>query len=116
MTKKSKTAPKKPAAPKATKEANPADGKMAKAQLVDHLAANTELTKRQSADVVDAFIDVIVEAVKRGKSVTLPGVGTLSVRPTAARTGVRPGTNEKIEIPAGKKLGFKVSTTLKGTF
>ena len=114
MTKKSKPTAKKPAAPEATKGATSADGKIAKAQLVEHLAATTELTKRQSAEVVDAFLDVIVEAVKRGTSVTLPGVGTFSVRPTAARTGVRPGTSEKIQIPAGKKVAFKVASTLKG--
>ena len=40
------------------------------------------------------------------------GLGTLSVKATA-RTGVRPGTSRKIQIPAGKKVAFKVASTLK---
>lgn len=44
----------------------------------------------------------------------LPGLGTLSVRDTAACTGVWSGTSQRIQIPAGKKIDFKVANTLKG--
>ena len=59
------------------------------------------------------MIEVVVEALKSGKAVGLPGLGTLSVRATAARQGVRPGTSEKITIAAGKKVGYKVALDLK---
>jgi len=125
MTKKSTKAPaKKPAAaaPKAAKApakaaavAAPAESnKVAKTQLVEQIADKTGLTKKQSEEAVSAMLDVIVTAVKSGKSVGLPGLGTLSVKATAARTGVRPGTSEKSQIPAGKKVAFKVASTLKG--
>lgn len=87
--------------------------KIAKTGLVDAVAAQTDLTRVQSDAVVTAVLESLVNAVQEGKSVTLNGVGTFSVRATAARTGVRPGTTERIQIPAGKKLGFKVSSTLK---
>lgn len=45
----------------------------------------------------------------------LPGLGTLSVRATAAQNGVKPGTSEKIQIPADKKVAFKVASALKDT-
>ncbi len=124
MTKKSTKAPaKKPAATKTASKAAPAakaskpaeSTKVAKTQLVDMVADQTGLTKKQSEEAVSAMLDAIVTAVKGGKSVGLPGLGTLSVRATAARTGVRPGTSEKIQIPAGKKLAFKAATTLKGS-
>ncbi len=123
MTKKSTKAPaKKPAATKTASKAAPAKAskpaestKVAKTQLVDMVADQTGLTKKQSEEAVSAMLDAIVTAVKGGKSVGLPGLGTLSVRATAARTGVRPGTSEKIQIPAGKKLAFKAATTLKGS-
>ena len=120
MTKKStKAAPK--AAPKAPPKAAPAPAvaapaernKLAKTQLVDLIAEKSGLSRKQSGEMLDATLDIIVEALKGGKSVGLPGLGTLSVRETAARTGVRPGTTEKIEIPAGKKVAFKVAVTLK---
>ena len=83
-------------------------------ELVEMVADNTGLTKKQSEEAVSAMLDVVVDAIRRGQSVGLPGLGTLSVKNTAARTGVRPGTSEKIQIPAGKKVAFKVASTLKG--
>ncbi|MFC3834254.1 DNA-binding protein [Deinococcus sp. KSM4-11] len=122
MTKKSSKAPaKKPAAKAAAKPAakktatKAASTKVAKTQLVELVADKTGLTKKQSEEAVSAMLDAVVSAVKNGQSVGLPGLGTLSVKATAARTGVRPGTSEKIQIPAGKKVAFKVASTLKGT-
>lgn len=122
MTKKSTKAPaKKPAAKakaapqaQAAPQAEAAPGKVGKSQLVERVAEQSGLTKKQAGEVVDAAMDVIVEAVRQGQSVGLPGLGTLSVRETAARTGVRPGTSERIQIPAGRKVAFKVASQLKG--
>ncbi len=125
MTKKSKAAPvktpkaistktSKAAAPTASATA-PATtgGKIAKAQLVDMVAGKTGLTKVQSETVFSAVLDAVVRSLQDGKSVGLPGLGTLSVKETVARTGVKPGTSERIQIPAGKKVAFKVASTLK---
>ncbi|WP_425147271.1 HU family DNA-binding protein [Deinococcus sp.] len=106
----------KPAAKAATKAA-PAvaekSEKIAKTQIIDMLADKTTLNKKQAGEAVASMLDVVVEALKGGKSVGLPGLGTFSVAKTAARQGVRPGTSEKITIPAGKKVRFKVASTLK---
>ncbi|CAM3530249.1 HU family DNA-binding protein [Deinococcus frigens] len=118
MTKKTaKPAAKKPAAKAApaSKAASVASNKVAKTQLVEMVADKTGLTKKQSEEAVSAMLDAVVSSIKGGQSVGLPGLGTLSVKDTAARTGVRPGTSEKIQIPAGKKVAFKVASTLKGT-
>ncbi|WP_082505497.1 HU family DNA-binding protein [Deinococcus sp. Leaf326] len=89
--------------------------KIAKTQLVEQVADKTGLTKKQADEAVSALLDATVEALRAGKTVGLPGLGTMSVKTTAARTGVKPGTSEKIQIPAGKKVAFKVASTLKGT-
>lgn len=117
MTKKTAKAPAKKTAAKAAPapQAAPAESnKVGKAQLVDLMADQSTLTKKQSDAVFSSMLDLIVEALKGGKSIGLPGLGTLSVKATAARTGVRPGTSDKIQIPAGKKVAFKVASTLKG--
>lgn len=123
MTKKSAKAPAtKPAAKTPAVKAAPAakaapkaeSGKVAKTQLVELVAEKTGLTRKQSDEAVSAAMDAIVNAIRAGQSVGLPGLGTLSVKATAARTGVKPGTSEKIQIPAGKKVAFKVASTLKG--
>ncbi|RJF73799.1 MULTISPECIES: HU family DNA-binding protein [Deinococcus] len=108
MAKANKSAAKKPAA-RAT-----ASQKVAKTQLIEMVADKSSLNKKQAGEAVATVLDTIVEALRSGKSVGMPGLGTLSVTNTAARQGVRPGTSERITIPAGKKVRFKVATTLKG--
>ncbi|MBX8464698.1 MULTISPECIES: HU family DNA-binding protein [unclassified Deinococcus] len=122
MAKSSKPAAKKPAtrpaakASKAPVEAAPADaGKIAKTQIIDMVADRTTLNKKQAGEAVSTLVDCVIDALRSGHSVGLPGLGTLSIAQTAARTGVKPGTSERITIPAGKKVRFKVATTLKGT-
>ena len=111
----SKSTAKKPAAKAAPKRGATSSGKIAKTQIIDMVADKTSLNKKQAGDAVATMLDAIVGALKGGQSVGLPGLGTLSVAHTAARTGVRPGTSQKITIPAGKKVRFKVASTLKGT-
>lgn len=109
MAKANKPAAKKPAAKAAVSQ------KIAKTQLVEMVADKSSLNKKQAGEAVATVLDSIVSALQSGKSVGLPGLGTLSVTNTAARQGVRPGTSERITIPAGKKVRFKVATTLKGS-
>ena len=104
----------KPAARKSTARPT-ASNKIAKTQLVDMVADKSSLNKKQAGEAVATVLDAIVEALRSGKSVGMPGLGTLSVTNTASRQGVRPGTSERITIPAGKKVRFKVATTLKGS-
>ncbi|PYE52722.1 HU family DNA-binding protein [Deinococcus yavapaiensis] len=89
-------------------------GRLGKTDLADQLANRCALGKKDARATVDAFVDIVAEALRTGRSVGLPGIGTLSVRATAARTGVRPGTSERIQIPAGKKVAFKAASDLKG--
>lgn len=87
--------------------------KVAKTQLVALVADKTGLDRQQASDAVSTMLDAIVGALRDGQSVGLPGLGTLSVKATAARIGVRPGTREKMQIPAGKNVVFKASSTMK---
>ena len=102
-------------APAPTPPAKAASSKLGKTQLVEQLSEKTSLSKKQAAEVFDAFNDVVVDALRSGKSVGVPGLGTFSVKATAERQGVRPGTSERITIPAGKKVSFKIASNLKGS-
>ncbi|WP_084047636.1 HU family DNA-binding protein [Deinococcus hopiensis] len=90
-------------------------GKIGKAQLVETVAEMTGLSKKQSDAAVEAMLESVIGGLRAGQNATLPGLGTLSVKATTARTGVRPGTSEKIQIPAGRKVSYKVASTLKGS-
>lgn len=87
--------------------------KLNKSALAEQVAERTGLSKKQVDEAISTMLDTMVEALRGGQAVTLPGLGTLSVKDTAAREGVKPGTTEKIQIPAGKKVSFKVSVGLK---
>ncbi|WP_045235240.1 HU family DNA-binding protein [Deinococcus pimensis] len=104
----------KPAAKAESKPAAKAESsKLGKTQMVDLLASRSGLSKKDAAHAFDTLGDILVEALRSGQTVGMPGLGTFSVTATAERQGVRPGTTERITIPAGKKVRFKVASPLK---
>ena len=86
---------------------------MNKAELVAALAEKTGDTKKASETAVNAFIDVVTEALKKGEKVQLVGFGSFEVRKRAARKGRNPQTKEEIKIPASKAPVFKAGKALK---
>jgi DNA-binding protein HU-beta len=68
-----------------------------KADLVDQVAATTGLKKKDAKAAVDAFLVKVEQALATGNKVQLTGFGSLEVRKRKARTGVKPGTKEKIK-------------------
>ena len=88
---------------------------MNKAELVAAIAAKTESTKKVSEAVVNAFTQVVTEALKKGDKVQLVGFGSFEVRKRAARKGRNPQTKQEIKIPASKAPVFKAGKALKNT-
>lgn len=86
---------------------------MNKSELIDAIAASTDLPKAAAGRALDAMIDSVSEALKEGDTVSLVGFGTFSVKERAARTGRNPQTGEAIEIKAAKVPGFKAGKALK---
>jgi DNA-binding protein HU-beta len=84
-----------------------------KADFVDKLAAKSGLTKKDSAGVVDAFVEVITEALKKGEDVQFTGFGKFYVQAREARQGINPQTKAKITIPASKVPKFSAGVALK---
>jgi len=71
--------------------------------------ASTAVTE----SVIDALGRVIQDALKKGDEVTLPGIGKLTVKERAARTGRNPATGEEMQIPAKKVPAFAAAKALK---
>ena len=63
---------------------------MNKAEFVAAVAEKADLSKADAARAVDAVIETITKALKKGDTVTLVGFGTFSVRKRAARQGRNP--------------------------
>ncbi len=86
---------------------------MNKTQMVDTIAAETGLTKKAVGDVLEAFMDAVMQTVKKGDSVTFTGFGTFKASKRAARTGRNPQTGETIQIPARTVPVFKAGKGFK---
>ncbi|MBU1356395.1 MAG: HU family DNA-binding protein [Candidatus Edwardsbacteria bacterium] len=87
---------------------------MNKAELIEAVAKVT-CTKAEAGNAVNAVIDNIAKALKKGDSVTLVGFGTFSVKKRKARIGRNPQTGKEIKIAAKKVPAFKPGKELKET-
>ncbi|MBQ7647612.1 MAG: HU family DNA-binding protein [Paludibacteraceae bacterium] len=85
---------------------------MNKGELVAAIAAKAEISKAAAAKGLDAAIDAIAEALKKGEAVQLVGFATLKVAEKAARQGINPATKQAITIPAKKVVKFKAGAKL----
>jgi DNA-binding protein HU-beta len=85
---------------------------MNKTELVNAVAAKAGLTKVDAKKALDATIEAIVEAVKKGDKVALVGFGTFAKTKRAARQGVNPATGAKIKIGAKEVFKFKASSSI----
>ena len=86
---------------------------MNKSELIEAMANEASLSKKDAEAALNAYTDVITEALKKGDKVTLVGFGTYEVRKRAARTGKNPQTGEAIKINAAKVPAFKPGKALK---
>ena len=86
---------------------------MNKSDLIAAIAAKTGETKKDAEATLNAFVDVVTEALVKGDKVQLVGFGSFEVRKRAARKGRNPQTKEEIKIPASKAPVFKAGKALK---
>ena len=87
---------------------------MTKAEFVEKFAEKTGMTKKDAAAAVDAYHEVIADAMKAGEKVVIPGVFKVEVKEQAASTGRNPHTGEEMQIPAKKAIKAKFSDKLLG--
>ena len=86
---------------------------MTKANLVDFVAENADLTKADAARALDAVLAGVTKGLKKEGKVTLVGFGTFSAKKRKARTGRNPQTGAEVKIAARVVPGFKAGNKLK---
>lgn len=87
---------------------------MNKATLIEKISDETNVAKKQTEEVIDKMIEIIVNQLKNGSKVSLVGFGTFEARTRHTRGGVNPQKpNERIQIPEVKVAKFKTGKTLK---
>src|ERR1017187_5715094 len=86
--------------------------RMTKQQLIEKVAAKTELKKSEVEVAVDSVLAMIAEALQANERVDLRGFGSFVVKERKERQGRNPRTGEAITIAAKRDAGFKPSKEL----
>ncbi len=86
---------------------------MNKTDLIEIVAKEANLKKKDADAAVSAVFCAIEKALIDGDKVQLIGFGTFEVKDRAAKTGRNPSTGEAIEIAASKQVKFSAGKTLK---
>ena len=85
-----------------------------KQEFVDKVADRANLSKRDAADAVDAFLDSITEVLRGGGEVAFTGFGKFTTQARAARQGVNPrNPSQRVQIPATTVPKFSAGSQLK---
>ncbi len=86
---------------------------LTKAELAELLFDHVGINKREAKDMVEAFFEVIRDALENGESVKLSGFGNFQLRDKPQRPGRNPKTGEAIPIAARRVVTFHASQKLK---
>jgi integration host factor subunit beta len=86
---------------------------MTKADLVEQVAGEAEMTKKDAEQLVEIIFDSIIGALNKGEKIELRGFGSFRVRERDARKGRNPKTGTAVEIPAKRVAYFKPGKELK---
>lgn len=86
---------------------------MNKAEMINAIAEKAEISKKDAESALNAFTNVVTDALVDGDKVQIVGFGTFEVAERAARTGRNPKTGQTIEIGASKAPKFKAGKSLK---
>ena len=80
---------------------------MNKAQLVEAISLDTNISRIEARKAVDSLIRVMVQTLREGDRITLTGLGTFSVQQKSERTGRNPRTGALVKIPPRRVIKFR---------
>lgn len=86
---------------------------MNKAELIEAIVKETELSKAAATRVLNAVIETITKTVAKKQDVQLIGFGTFKAAKRAARTGKNPRTGDKLKIAAATVPKFTAGAAFK---
>ena len=86
---------------------------MNKTDLIEHIAADADISKAAATRALESALDTITSALKKGDAVSLVGFGTVEVSQREERSGRNPATGAAITIKASKAPKFRAGKALK---
>ena len=86
---------------------------MNKKELVEKIAAEQNVTKARAEEMVNAIFSTIVDELKAGETVKIPGFGNFTVKTRQQRTAVIPNSNKRVIVPSYRVAVFKPAKNFK---
>lgn len=86
---------------------------MNKSELAEKLAAELGVSASRGQEIVNAFANIVTQAIVAGDTVQITGFGTFAPSARAARAGRNPATGEALQIAASASVKFTVGAALK---
>jgi len=86
---------------------------MVKADIINRVSTDAAITKVKAVEAVEALLDAMKEAMKRGERIELRGFGVFQVKPRKKGIGRNPRTGREVRIPPGKTVRFKPGKNLR---
>ena len=86
---------------------------LTKAQIIEEIRTKNRLTRKQSTETVEAFLETIKKTLESDEDVLISGFGKFSVKYKAERKGRNPATGGDMMITPRKVVTFKGSWRLR---
>ena len=86
---------------------------MTKSDIAENIQAGTNLTKKESAELMEAVFAIMKSTLESGENLKISGFGSFIVKQKRDRRGRNPQTGEEMTIEARRILSFKPSGVLK---
>ncbi len=86
---------------------------LTKAQIIEEIRTKNGLTRKQSTETVEAFLETIKKTLKSDEDVLISGFGKFSVKHKAERKGRNPATGEDMMLAPRKVVTFRCSEKLR---
>ena len=84
-----------------------------KKELVDRIAKSSQAKHALVKTTVQSFLDEIIAELTRGNRLEFRGFGVFEVKEQAARKAQNPKTLEPIDVPARRRVKFKMGRIMK---
>lgn len=89
------------------------DKTLTRMDLAEAVHEEVGLSRNESADLVEAVLQEISDALVAGESVKISSFGTFSLREKSERVGRNPKTGEEVPISPRRVLSFRASHLMK---
>mgnify|MGYP002783787340 FL=1 len=84
-----------------------------KKELVHRIAEQTGVTKVVAKDVIQSFLNAIIDELAEGNRLEFREFGVFESRERAERLAQNPRTLEKVKVPAKRIVKFKVGRLMR---